>query len=252
MNKPLLTFFVTATVIALAALINFIPMVSLKVPGMEEYSFHGITVFALEEDEPEAERVAARIFRRSAGIASALGAKEAEVKVILYPGQKALHRKTIGLAGVFLPDWFIGDNTREYVLITSPAAPGPAHSRESVEQAAVHEYVHVLTDRRNKKLGYWFKEGIALYLAEQKPSRDSLRAVSHITWEEYSRPNALQFARVGGYSLAYTLIEYIIEEHGWEAVIQLVEPGAASTSILGYGERELFERWKAWLAIKIG
>ena len=161
-------------------------------------------------------------------------------------------RPDIGLAGVFLPDWFIGDNTREYVLITSPAAPGPAHSRESVEQAAVHEYVHVLTDRRNKKLGYWFKEGIALYLAEQKPSRDSLRAVSHITWEEYSRPNALQFARVGGYSLAYTLIEYIIEEHGWEAVIQLVEPGAASTSILGYGERELFERWKAWLAIKIG
>ena len=247
MNKPLLTIFLIASIITLAAIINFIPMVSLKVPGMKEYSFHDILVYALDKDEAEAERVAERISRRSAEVATALGAGDGAVKVILYPDQKALHRKTIGLAGMFLPDWFIGDNTREYVLITSPAEPGPSHSRESVEQAAVHEYVHVLTDRRNKKLGYWFKEGIALYLAEQVPSRQSLRAASHITWEEYSRPSALQFARVGGYSLAYTLIEYIMEKHGWNAVIQLVEPDTDCASVLGYDDRTLFEEWKTWL-----
>jgi hypothetical protein len=247
MNKPLLIIFLIASIITLAAIINFIPMVSLKMPGMKEYSLHGITVYAMEKDAPEAERVAERIARNSAEVAAALGAGDAAVEVILYPDQKALHRKTIGLAGVFLPDWFIGDNTREYVLITSPAAPGPSHSRESVEQAAVHEYVHVLTDRRNKKLGYWFKEGIALYMAEQEPTRESLRAVSHITWEEYSRPSALQFARVGGYSLAYTLIEYIVERHGWDTVIRLVEPEANLESVLGYGERKLFEEWKTWL-----
>jgi len=247
MNKPLLIVFLTASVITLAAIVNFIPMVSLKVPGMKEYSFHGITVYAKDNDAPEAQRVAERIYRSSPEVVAALGAEDAAVKVILYPDQKALHRKTIGLAGIFLPSWFIGDNTREYVLITTPAAPGPSHTRESVEQAAVHEYVHVLTDRHNKKLGYWFKEGIALYLAEQKPSRENLRAASPITWEEYSRPSALQFARVGGYSLAYTLIEYIVEKHGWGAVIELINPGVTSESVLGCDDRELFEGWKTWL-----
>lgn len=235
-------------VFTLAALVNFAPMTALGMPGMKKYNFYGIHVLAKPADKADAERIAARIARQAGAVAEALGmADNAGIGIIVYPSRKDLHRKTIGFAGAFLPDWFIGDNTRDWVLITSPANPGPAHSRESIEQAAVHEYVHVLTDRINKGLGYWLKEGIALYLADQKPSLDSVYAYTSIRWEDYSRPNALQFAEVGGYTLAYTLVQYITERYGWEAVIRLVPAGASMVEILGVSPRMLFDEWKAWL-----
>ena len=161
----------------------------------------------------------------------------------------ALKRKTLGLAGHFLPDWFIGRNTRDYVLITSPASPGPEHTRESVIQAAVHEYVHVLTDRRNPRLGYWLKEGIALYLADQRPEIQAIRATRDITLAEFSSPNAIQFANVGGYTLAYTLIAYLDEAYGWESVIALTAPGATYESVLGKDARSVFEEWIVRLSL---
>jgi len=196
----------------------------------------------------DAERLAARVDKQAGGVAQALVMRDTEgIGIIVYPSRKDLHRKTIGLVGAFLPDWFIGDNTREWVLITSPSNPGPSHSRESIEQAAVHEYVHVLTDRINKGLGYWLKEGIALNLAGQEPSSGSVRGYSAIGWEEYSKPSALQFAEVGGYTLAYTLVQYIITRYGWEAVIRLLPAEASMERVLGMSPRELFDEWKAWL-----
>lgn len=230
--------------IATLAAVNFAPMISLKTPGMREYTANGITVYATEKDSEEVETLTARIAEQSAGVTDALGGADGtDVGVIIYADQKALHRKTIGLAGALLPSWFIGDNTKEYVLITSPAEPGPSHTRESIEQAAVHEYVHVMTDRVYKQLGYWLKEGIALYLAEQTPESAAIRTHSDLTWEEFSNPNAIQFAEVGGYTMAYTLIEYLEANHGWQTVVDLVSGRADYQSALGMSERELYDRW---------
>ena len=246
MNKPLRITLIATAALSLATLVNFAPMASLRLPGMREYTFSGMTVIAMPFDRPEAERIAARIAKQSASVSEALGTADTDsIGVIIYPDRKDLHRKTIGLAGALLPNWFIGDNTRSYVLITSPAAPGPSHDRGSIERAAVHEYIHVLTDRRNKQLGYWLKEGIALYLAGQIPSPSSVRSYADLSWEEFSRPNALQFAELGGYSLAYTFIEYLREHYGWDAVVGLTAPDATFDAVLGCGERELYDRWIA-------
>jgi hypothetical protein len=238
----------TAAVLAALALINFAPMITPKSPGMEAQTYHGITVWALPEEDSEAEAVARRITERSRAVMEALGTgTQNGIEVIMYPDRKVLHRKTIGLAGILLPDWFIGDNTKRYVLITSPAAPGPAHSRASIEKAAVHEYVHVLTDRRNTQLGYWLKEGFALYLAEQVPDPASIRRHRGITYAEFSAPNAMQFARVGGYTLAYTLIDYLERSYGWDRVVALTAPGAGYETVLGKSDREIFDEWRASL-----
>lgn len=248
MKRPLKIAVRALIVIALAAIVNFAPMASLGMPGMKEYRIHGMRVLAMPGDQADAERLAARIERQAGAVGQALGmADSSGIGIIVYPSRKDLHRKTIGFAGAFLPDWFIGDNTREWVLISSPANPGPAHSRESIEQAAVHEYVHVLTDRVNKGLGYWLKEGIALYLAGQEPSVESIRSYADLSWEEYSKPNALQFAEVGGYTLAHALIQYIVERYGWESVVSLVPAGASMEANLGLSPRALFDDWKAWL-----
>ena len=229
--------------------INFAPMMSLKTPGMQVHEAHGITVYAEQTDITEVERIAGRIAQSKARVTAALPDADAEqIEVIIYPSAAALKRKTIGLAGMLvLPDWYIGKNTSDYVLITSPAKPGPQHSRESIEQAAVHEFVHVLTDRHNKAMGYWLKEGFALYLAEQRPSTESIRAARDITWEEYSQPNAIQFAQVGGYTLAFTLMEYLEQEYGWNTVLNFLEPESTFKSVTGKEKREVFKDWKQWL-----
>jgi len=156
-------------VVLVITLINFIPLLTLKTVGMNKYIINGITVFAEDKDKTNAESIVKQIEESSKRVTDALCFKsDQDIKVIIYPNQRALHIKTLGFVGVLLPDWYIGKNTVEYVLITSPSEPGPQHTRESIEKAAVHEYVHAMTDRKNKYMGYWLKEGFALYLANQK------------------------------------------------------------------------------------
>lgn len=230
-------------------LINFAPMVSLKTPGMEEYNVDGITIYAKLKDADEAERIGKRINENRTRVTASLGDANAEgIDVIVYPNRQALKRKTLGFTGLLLPQWYIGKNSRDKVLIVTPAEPGPAHTRESIEQAAVHEYVHVLTDRQNKSMDYWLKEGFALYLAEQIPPAEMVKQHLDITYEEFSNPNAIQFAQVGGYALAYTLMEYLEEEYGWDKVLTFLNPGSNFESVTGIPEREFFENWKSWVS----
>lgn len=238
-----------AGIIIVIGMINFAPMISRKTPGMKRYSAEGITVYAHPRDAEEVERIASMIAGSRDRIAASLRNADTEgIEVIIYPNRAALKRKTIGLAGLLLPDWYIGKNTSDLVLITSPAQAGPAHTRQSVEQAAVHEYVHVLTDRRHKAMGYWLKEGFALYLAGQEPNTADVRSHRDITYEEFSAPNAVQFAAVGGYSLAYTMMVYLETEYGWDRVLTFLEPGKGFEDVTGGSERNFFEEWKAWLA----
>ncbi|HDQ14876.1 MAG TPA: hypothetical protein ENN41_08705 [Sediminispirochaeta sp.] len=150
---------------AIGGLLNFTPMISLKTPGMREFSSHGTTVYAMEKDAAE------------------------------------------------------------------------------VERAAVHEYVHVLTDRRNKGMDYWLKEGFSLYLAGQQPSAEAIRRARDITFHEFQNPNAIQFAEVGGYTLAYALMEYLEQEYGWERVLEFLQPDHGYPEVTGYDKELVFKDW---------
>lgn len=227
--------------------VNFVPMISLKTPGMDEYSVNGITTYAIPAHQQAAGDIAERVAASQERVLQAMGDIDSSgIDVIVYPNRNALKRKTLGLAGMLiLPDWFIGRNTRNTVLIASPEAPGPEHTYESVVRAAVHEYVHVLTYRLNRKLDYWLLEGLAVYLAEQMPSDTAVReAASRITFEQFSQTNAIQFANVGGYALAYTLIAYLEAAYGWDHVMALAEPDATYQSVLNTSKRELFDAWR--------
>ncbi|MBI9093919.1 MAG: hypothetical protein JEY71_03445 [Sphaerochaeta sp.] len=226
-------------------LINFLPVTSLRTRAMQKYTIDGITVFAEQKDYANAERIVSTIQTSSQRIHEALGIQEDQhIDLYIYPDRKALHRKTIGFVGWFLPDWYIGRNSSGSVFITSPSEPGPEHSRESIEKAAVHEYVHAMTDRQNKHMGYWMKEAFALYLADQEPSLSSLRASRQITFAEYKSQNPLEFANVGGYSLSFNYMQFLIEEFGWERVLGFLNPGKTFEEITGRDEEEVFQQWK--------
>lgn len=242
-----MTFTIVGLLLALAAA-NFAPMVSLKTPGMEEYQMRGITTYAVSTDVQAAEAIAERVSSSQDRVLQAMGEIDSEgISVIVYPSQNALKRETLGVVGMLvLPNWFIGRNTTNSVLITSPESPGPQHTYESVVQAAVHEYVHVLTYRLNRKLDYWLLEGLAVYLAEQIPSDDAVReSARSLSFDEFEETNAVKFANVGGYALAYTLIAYLEETYGWDQVMALAAPGATYESVLGAGRREVFDAWRS-------
>lgn len=236
------------TAIILLALINFLPLASLKTRKMQSVIIDGIHVYAEQKDFENAERIVSNINMSSSRIREALGMnEEQDIELYIYPDRKALHRKTIGFAGWFLPDWYIGRNNTESVFITSPSEPGPQHSRESIEKAAVHEYVHAMTDRQNRAMGYWMKEAFALYLADQVPPLVSIRESSDITFAEYKTQNPIEFANVGGYSLSFTYMDFLIEEIGWERVLGFLNPDKTFEEITGEKEEVVFQQWKLWL-----
>jgi len=243
MKKMLKVVLVLLGMIILLALINFVPLASLKTRNMQSVVIDGIHVYAEPKDFAHAERIVSNIIVCSNKIHKALGMnEEQDIELFIYPNRKALHRKTIGFAGFFLPDWYIGRNNTESVFITSPSEPGPQHTRESIEKAAVHEYVHAMTDRQNKRMGYWMKEAFALYLAEQAPQLSSIQGSDDITFAEYKTQNPIEFANVGGYSLSYSYMEFLIEDLGF------LVPNKTFEEITGQKEEEMFQQWKNWLS----
>ncbi len=242
-----MTFTIVGLLLALAAA-NFIPMVSLRTPGMEEHESSGITTYAAPGDWEAAEAIAERVSTSQERVLQAMGDINADgISIIVYPSRNALKRKTLGVVGMLvLPNWFIGRNTRDAVLIASPEDSGPQHSYESIVQAAVHEYVHVLTYRLNRGLDYWLLEGLAVYLAEQVPSDDDVReSARRLSFDEFEETNAIRFANVGGYALAYNLVAYLEETYGWDQVMALAAHGATYESVLGEGKRGVFDAWRA-------
>jgi hypothetical protein len=242
-----MTFTIVGLLMVLAAA-NFTPMISLKTPGMEEHQMSGITTYSVPEDQQAAGAIAERIGMSQERVLQAMGDIDAEgIRVIVYPNQNALKRKTLGVVGMLvLPNWFIGRNTTNAVLITSPESPGPQHTYETVVQAAVHEYVHVLTYRLNRQLDYWLLEGLAVYLAEQVPSGDVVReSARNLSFDEFDETNAIKFANVGGYALAYNLVAYLEQTYGWDQVMALAAPGATYESVLGVTKREVFDAWRS-------
>lgn len=235
------------SVIALG-LINFIPLTNLKTRKMQSFVIDGIHVYAEQKDFVNGLRIVSKIKESRSQVHDALGIEESQaIDIYIYPDRKALHRKTIGFAGWFLPDWYIGRNNSKSVFITSPSQHGPQHTRESIEKAAVHEYIHVMTDRQNRQMGYWMKEAFALYLADQVPQLSSIRENSDITFTEYKTQNPIEFANIGGYSLSYTYMKFLIEDIGWDKVLGFLIPNKTFEEITGKKEEVFFQQWKSWL-----
>ncbi len=252
MKKKKIVYMI-AVVLALV-IINCIPLISFTSKGMRQYDVSGVRLYCLPEDKEHGQQLITQILERRESLAATLSGTDIEgIDVVVYTSHTSLHINTFGLIGYFLPDWYIGKNTKNRVLITSPAHPGPVHSADSVSKAAVHEYVHVLTDRINRDIGYWLKEGLALYLAQQVPSAEDVLEYSQgVQYDDFTTHNPFTFANYGGYSMAYSYIEYLETVYGWEQVVNLIQKGSSYESVLGISEKDTFVKWKEWVRRREG
>lgn len=228
--------------------LQFVPMLSFRTLSMVEQKIEGFNVFYEPDDKIMPGILVKELILNRKIIEHSLNRSTNEViNLYIYPSIISFHVKRFGtVVGILLPEWIIGDNTSNDILIVSPLRPGKQHSYESIIKACVHEYVHVLSYRINPEIDKWLKEGLAVYLSGQKPQKGLLSTISS---SDFSNINGLRFADIGGYQLSYYLVEYITINYGFNKVIELVITGSDYNKVFNKDKRVIFNEWMKYLSV---
>ena len=162
------------------------------------------------------------------------------VVVEIFPQQKDFAIRTFGLPG---GAGFLGVCFGRVITANSPASQG---ERPANWQSVLwHEYCHAVTLEKTKnRMPRWLSEGISVYEERQRdPSSgesmtpqyremlldETLTPVSRLSGAFLSPPSPvhLQFA----YYQSSLVVEYLIEQHGFEAINQILDDLGAGISI---------------------
>ncbi len=223
----------------------------LKEKDMKELQGKYVTVF-YEKEESAAKDVFNLAEKESLHIATSLGFTEPlKINVYVYDDQETFHSKRCGvLAGLLDLGWYIGDNRGTDVLLLSPAGFAETqHGYNSIKNAVVHEMVHAYNSVLNSNMELWMNEGLAVYLANQKPSEDFYKYFSFPRLCQLHTTNNLDFEGFGGYQFAYNFIEYLTKEYGFKKVLQLAK-NSSYEDTFGKSEEEIYNNWKITFAAK--
>lgn len=172
------------------------------------------------------------------------------ITVRLYPRLRDFHR-AIGRPN--LPNWVVGVAWGDSeIRMVSPKNPGPVHNYQTLITVAVHELAHVLTKRMGPVTPphvAWLWESIALYEARQFPKPENLRFLgtgNHLRFTSVT--DTLRKPEI--YQIGYTIMEYLVEHHGYEAVRELVLHGGDIQQVLGMSADEFYAAWYAFAKAK--
>lgn len=146
------------------------------------------------------------------------------VSVFVYPDLVSFHD---GVGWINDANWFASYcECPDSIHMVSPLEPGPAHTYQSIMGGVVHDFTHAVTCQiRGGNLDncpVWLYEGVACYQAGQVPDSALIEAalVNDAVPNLYSLQ--IDFRGNNGYDFSYTIIEYAVEAHGWEALNRLI------------------------------
>lgn len=223
-------------------LISLIPTFNLKTSTMLELPNDHFEIYYEKQDENAATDIGNRLQKGYDIISKSIKLNpQYKTEVYVYSNLKEFHTKKYGLIGLLIaPDWYIGDNIENKVIIVSPNSPGKQHTYESIASAASHEYVHTLMWNINPGLSKLLNEGMAGYVSgNTKPDYkfDSLPEYNdtHIT-------NPITFGNRGMYQISYTYIEFLDKTYGMDRVMQLIQNNDYSGTF-GKSEKEVYDDW---------
>lgn len=242
MKKKLKILFVCLVSLIVLILLTFIPTLNLKTKGMVSITKEHFIIYYEKKDENAAMDISSRLQKGYDSVSSMIKIRpDYKTKVYIYPDLNELHMKKYGLLGrIFGPEWYIGDNIKNKVIIVSPNSPGKMHDYESVANAALHEYVHTLMWSINPKLSLFLNESMAGYISGN--TKPAFR-INHIpTYEDTKISNPLTFGNSGMYEISYTYIEYLDKTYGMQKVMQLVKTQDYFKTF-GKSERSIFEEY---------
>lgn len=155
--------------------------------------------------------------------------------------------------------WALGQGGNKEINLANPQKV----PYEEQIQCALHEFVHVITfldnDYDNRRFG-WVNEGIAMYLAGQKPTEQDLKDAFNsplneenlniIFGDDYDK-----FCKISGHTYSYLIIDFIMNnaEFGKEKLQKILrELQISPFEILGVSKEEFQQGWIKFFETKYG
>jgi hypothetical protein len=233
--------YISISVVAIILLIQFVPLLSRSTVFMRKYTNNTTTYFY--ENINDYEAISKTFKDRRKEVENELSIKNAKkLRIYIYKNVFEFHEKCMGgILGLLMPEWAIGTNTKDSILITSPLNPGNANTYDSIISSCVHEYIHVLTDAINPHLSIWLKEGIATYFAGQKPN--GIQKMRY-KYGDFTIRNSTRFGNIGGYQASYSFVEYLINKYGKDKLLQLIINSENYSDVYGKLGITIFDEWK--------
>lgn len=164
-----------------------------------------------------------------------------------------------------LPDiWTIAAATGDVIALTPPRVGQKQHGSFDWPVVLRHEYVHTVTlGRTANRIPHWYTEACAVWQEPNPRSFARCRLLAH-AWQHdelfelheidwgFIRPEQPR-DRSLAYAQAEWMLEYILETHGHDAMIELMDRHAAGVpnvrameEVTGQSVDEFFSAFKAW------
>lgn len=225
--------------------IQTLPVLFVAPLGSQQVSGETVRVHYQAVDDKGAREVFELLEQKCGSLRASMKANSTGLTdVYIYHSQRQLAIREAGFITLtFAPKWHIGDSHNGNVMLVSPYTTVEDHTHETILQAALHEYVHALVHQVNPSLSYFWDNGLATYLAEQKPDEAEFRQMQAPTLADMHTENGLQFGNMGGYSFSYKYIEYLDKTYGWEKVLAFASARGSYEDVFGKSEQALYEDW---------
>ncbi len=247
-SKTNKTLIVVIAVLALA-IIQTLPVFFLKPIGNKTIVDKNISLYYEPGDEKGAKEVFDLLKAKSDEIRTKMEYQsDIPTEVYIYKTQKQLAIREAGFITLAIaPSWHIGDSHNGNIMMVSPYTPVKGHTHDTILTATLHELVHAIVYRINPDLSYFWDNGLATYLAQQKPEQNELNSHPVPSISDMHTENGLKFGEMGGYAFSYKYIEYLDKTYGWEKVLAYASGKGNYEEIFNKSEETIYQEWGEFL-----
>lgn len=171
---------------------------------------------------------------------------ERKIPVHVYPDYEAF-RKMIGrdTEGTY-------DARDKTIKVYTPVNLDNPNTRKAFTDQITHELVHAVIQQINPKVGRtkWLDEGTAYYAANQFEAELQSKLMAGSAFldfpdlEQFQRPDYFNQAGGAAYFYSGTLIDYILDEYGTDALNEIIRKPNRMEKILNTSLEELYDGWK--------
>lgn len=233
------------TCITVFAIIQTLPVYFPKPLGSKTIADKNISLYYQAGDEQGASEVFGLLQKKSDEIRTKMNFRsDVPTKVYLYKSQNQLAIREAGFITLtFAPSWYIGDSHKGNIMMVSPYTPVKGHTYDTILNATLHELVHSIVYQVNPKLSYFWDNGLATYLAQQRPEEKDVYSMPIPTLKDMHTENGLKFGEMGGYAFSYKYIEYLDQTYGWGKVVAYASGNGSYEEVFNKSEEDIYKDW---------
>ena len=241
--------FIILGIILAVLVIQTLPVFILKPLGAREYVNKDVAVYYQPGDESGAREIFDLVTNNIAEIKAKMKFESNRpLEIYVYKTQSSLAIREAGFVALLIaPPWFIGNSKQGVIRMVSPNTEVKGHTHDTILNGTLHEVVHSINYYKNPHLSYFWDNGLATYVAKQKPDRASLSFASVPSFDDLQTGNALKFSNMGGYAYSYSYIEYLEKTYGWDSVVAFASAEKDYQQAFGKSEQEIYADWGEYI-----